>query len=97
MGRVPVNSTGPNNSLVTVHLYGDIDLATSGHLRTVLAEVIMQRKPARIVVDLCEVTALDSSAIGTLRAAYDAAHDVHRTLVFRDPAGSRYVARNKRF
>lgn len=86
MDRIAVNSTGPDDTCVTVRLTGDIDTAITHRLRHVLVDVIMRRRPARIVVDLRGVTTMDSAAIGTLRAAHQAAHDVHLTLDFHTTA-----------
>jgi anti-anti-sigma factor len=72
---------------IMVRVSGDVDTPTTNDLRGILVNLIMIQRPSRIVVDLCAVTALDSSAVGMLRAARDVAEDVGRRLVFRT-AGS---------
>jgi anti-anti-sigma factor len=87
MGGILVNTTGTDDSTVTMRMNGDVDATTAGHLRSALVDVIMRQKPHRIVIDLDGVTALDSGVIGTLRAAHATAQDVHLTLDFHT-AGS---------
>lgn len=48
-----------------VILRGEIDLHSSPPLRKVLLEYV-ERKAARVIVDLTEVTYVDSSGVGTL-------------------------------
>jgi anti-anti-sigma factor len=82
VGDVLISETGPTgNTVVTVRVRGEVDTDTGGELRGVLVGAILRRKPARIVVDLQAVSLLDPAAVGTLSAAYDAASDVHLTLV----------------
>jgi anti-anti-sigma factor len=72
---------------VTVLVRGDMDAATGDDLRSVLVDVIMHRRPARFVIDLEGVTAVDSATIGLLHAARTTAEDVEVALEFRT-AGS---------
>ena len=82
MAGILVNETRTAaGSLVTVEVDGNAHVDMARELRSVLVEVILRRRPARIVIDLHAVASLDSAAIGTLNAAYDAACDVDLVLV----------------
>lgn len=48
-----------------VHVDGEIDLRTSPQLRTRLLQIV-ERKPARLIVDLTRVGYMDSSGVGTM-------------------------------
>jgi stage II sporulation protein AA (anti-sigma F factor antagonist) len=81
MGTVQVKTTGTTQPTITVRIDGDIDHTTADHLRGALIDIIMRRRPHRVVVDLDGITALDSATIGTLRAAHATAEDVHLNLI----------------
>ena len=83
MGHIRV--TRSSGAIVTVRLRGAIDAASSSELRRALVDSIVHRRARRIVVDLSEVTEVDSTGIGMLAAAYGAAADIRSTLVFRYP------------
>jgi anti-anti-sigma factor len=86
MAPICVDSAGSDSSTITIRLSGAIDDAATEHLRSVLVRAIMRQRAATIVIDLEAVTTLDDAAIGTLRAAYQAANDVHLSLTFHDCA-----------
>jgi len=88
MDGIQVHPVGMGRAEITVEVSGEVDTATTNDLRGILVNLIMFQKLPRIVVDLRGVTALDSSAIGMLRAAHDVAQDVHRTLVFHTRGSS---------
>jgi len=69
---------------VSVVLTGEVDLSTRVALADLLRGVIAA-KPARVVVDLAQVSFLDSTGIHTLLTAAQAATDVGGTLVVRNP------------
>jgi len=58
---------------VIVTARGEIDLATTGHLRDTLSELVVEGYP-HLVVDLNEVTFLDSTGLGTFIGARRRAH-----------------------
>lgn len=87
MGEIRVNASGTRRSTITVLLEGEIDHVATADLRTTLVEVILHRKPHRLIIDLNSVTALDAAAVGALRAAHATALDTGLTTIFRT-AGS---------
>lgn len=91
VGAIHVNTTGTAQSTVTMLINGDIDPATADHLRVTLVDVIMRRKPGRLVVDLDGVTALDSATIGTLHAAHATAEEFNLPLTFRTSRSPVYL------
>jgi anti-anti-sigma factor len=79
---IVVNETDISGAIeVTVQVIGELDRDAAGELRTTLVYVILRRRPARVVVDLQTMTRLDSTMVGALSAAYDAACDLQLTLV----------------
>jgi anti-anti-sigma regulatory factor len=84
VGEILISPTG---STVTITLTGDIGTGMAGRLRPALINIIMHRRPNRIVIDLRAVTAIEAEVIGTLRAARDLAQDVNLSLAF-ESAGS---------
>jgi anti-anti-sigma factor len=69
---------------VIVMLAGEVDLSTGATLGELLRGAL-EAKPARVVVDLAQVSFLDSTGIHTLLTAAQAADDVGCTLTVRNP------------
>jgi anti-anti-sigma factor len=83
VGDIRVNTTGTKRTTITMRLVGNIDQAATKHLRTALVDVILHRKPNRLIIDLNSVIALDAAAVGVLRAAQSTAQDTGLTAIFR--------------
>jgi anti-sigma B factor antagonist len=58
-----------------IDISGDIDLASSPQLRTVLLRELKDQKPARLVLNLTAVRYIDSSGIASLIEGLKAARD----------------------
>ncbi|HTK16518.1 MAG TPA: STAS domain-containing protein [Acidimicrobiia bacterium] len=69
---------------VTVALEGELDLANSESVREVLREVT-SRKPAQVVVNLAQLSFLDSSGIRCLIGAVQDADSSETRLEVRQP------------
>lgn len=63
-----------------MRLHGELDLATVDELATVLDECIAHPTCRRVVVDLSEVTFIDSVTIGALVLAYNKAANTGHAL-----------------
>jgi anti-sigma B factor antagonist len=61
----PVAGVSVNGESVVVRLTGELDLYNVPVLRTALLECV-ERRPKRFVVDLADVTFIDSTALGAL-------------------------------
>jgi anti-sigma B factor antagonist len=61
----PVAAVSENGEAVVVHLTGELDLYNAPELRKALLDCAA-RNPSRLVVDLAEVTFIDSTALGAL-------------------------------
>jgi anti-sigma B factor antagonist len=61
----PVADVSETGDAVVVRLAGELDLYTAPAVRAALLESI-ERRPARLVVDLADVTFIDSTALGAL-------------------------------
>jgi anti-anti-sigma regulatory factor len=71
---------------VVIVLRGHVDETGTTHLRQLLVEAMLHRRPRRIVVDLAQATGLDPTAVGALIAAHDAAPDVQVAFDLRRPS-----------
>lgn len=87
MGDILIKETNVDKTRVTVRMRGEVDADTASDMRGVLVDMILRRKPAQIVLDLQDVTAIDSTALGALSAAYEAAADLGQPLAYHT-AGS---------
>jgi anti-sigma B factor antagonist len=79
-----VTSVQALDGAMVIHVRGELDVANSVQLRGVLMEAI-RRRPVRVAVDLMNVTFIDSTAIGALVAAADAARLVGVEFGLRNP------------
>jgi anti-sigma B factor antagonist len=70
----------PLGEQITVRLHGELDLATVNELTAVLKESLAQPTCRRVLVDLTEVTFLDSVTIGALVLAYNKAANTGNAL-----------------
>ena len=66
---------------VIVRVSGEVDLATAGALETGIIDHL-DRRDARIVVDVRAVSFIDSSGIGALIAADQRARELHASVSF---------------
>lgn len=64
---ISVSTGGEGETLVTVS--GELDLATAPTLRDTLVDLVGQRRPELLVLDLQGVTFMDSTAIGVIVGA----------------------------
>jgi len=72
-----------SDSHVVVHLLGDLDSSSAPSVREVLVDHADAGYDA--VVDLSEVTFIDSSGVGVLVGALRRFQALHRRLALRDP------------
>jgi len=77
-------TTGDGDTRVT--LAGELDVSTAPTLRAVLVEATDPR-PDRVVIDLSDVTYLDSTGLGVLVGAHRRAVAYGGALAFICPAG----------
>jgi anti-sigma B factor antagonist len=70
----------PIGDQMTLELHGELDLATVNELTGVLNECIANPQCIRVVVDLSDVTFIDSVTISALIHAYNNAANAGHTL-----------------
>ena len=58
-------NTSQNNSATVVEIYGEVDLYSSPEVRTELLQLVEKKTPV-IIVNLNNVTYIDSSGVATL-------------------------------
>jgi len=78
---------GAPTATVTATIGGEIDLATVPELRGHVDEVLAETAVTGIVLDLSEVTFLDSTGIGALINCRSRAHQAGKTLRVANPRG----------
>jgi anti-sigma B factor antagonist len=82
--RPPVEGIDRRNGTVVVRLAGELDLYNSGEVGETLTRVAGE-SPDRVVVDLGEVSFVDSTALGTLVEARKHVHDCRLVLASPGP------------
>lgn len=82
MANIQITPDGSDAATVTVRLHGEVDVTGGNELRLALIDVIMRRRPSRLLIDVCAVTAIDPYVLGILRAARDIARDLSLPLAF---------------
>jgi anti-sigma B factor antagonist len=70
----PVTSASRDADTVTVALHGEIDVLTVAQVRVALGEAIAAR-PRLIVVDMAELSFIDSTGLGALIFGFQRARD----------------------
>jgi anti-sigma B factor antagonist len=69
-----VTSVDRAGDTITVALHGEVDVLTVDQVRVALTEAIAER-PARIVVDLTDLSFIDSTGLGALIFGFQRARD----------------------
>ncbi len=86
MGGTLINTMhGPDGGVV-VEVRGEVDLASADRLCGVLVDIATRLRPPHLVVDLLHVTFMDSTGIGALAAAAQAAGRHGVALTVRHPS-----------
>ena len=79
------------DGLITVVLTGEVDVLTVGQVRSALADAIAAR-PRSVVVDLSELSFIDSTGLGALVFGFQRARDAGITFRLAGPsAGVRQI------
>jgi anti-sigma B factor antagonist len=71
---------------VVVQLRGELDLGTEEGLKSLLLDIAQRVVPPCIVIDMANLTFVDSSGIGALAAGYSAARAAKVGFLVRDLA-----------
>jgi len=82
-----ISSHTPYSGLLTLALAGELDLSAAEALRDAVTEAVKSPDVDAVLVDLDEVTFLDSAGIGVLVAGWRAANDVGRRLRIENARG----------
>ena len=81
----PDHVSGRSGGTSTVTLTGELDMACSPEIREMLLDEIGRPDVHRVIVDLTEVTFIDSSFISALVAGYHAAKAFGSEFVVANP------------
>lgn len=82
--HVVMDSDGERVMLV---VRGEVDMATAPILRSNLDKAVSESAPS-VVVDLAEVTFLDSVGLGVLATAHETLREAGRQLILRGAQGT---------
>ncbi|BAL90057.1 hypothetical protein AMIS_48370 [Actinoplanes missouriensis 431] len=94
MGEAVMTTRQQADGAVVVEIRGTLDTATVDAVRGELLVVLQREHPRTLVVDLMFVTFMDSTGIGALVTAHEAARDVGGRVQLRNP--SEFVHRQLR-
>ncbi|GGK86821.1 STAS domain-containing protein [Mangrovihabitans endophyticus] len=87
MTEQPATSLDRDDGTVTVRLHGEVDVLTVDEVRMALAEAIRSR-PASVVVDLADLTFIDSTGLGAIVFGFQRAREADIAFALaRPPAG----------
>jgi anti-sigma B factor antagonist len=78
-------SVGTEGDTLVVTLRGEIDFTNAAPTTEAIRSAVAGQRPARVRVDLAEVTFLDSSGIGVLVTALRAAQEVDAAFRVEHP------------
>ena len=78
-------SVGTEGDVLTVALRGEIDFTNATPATETIRRAVAERRPARVRVDLTEVTFLDSSGIGVLVTAMRVAQEAGAAFQVEHP------------
>lgn len=81
-----INTMHGTDGGVVVEIRGEIDIACVDRLRGELVDVVANRRPLRLVVDLMHVTFVDSTGLGALVAGRNAAQALGIPFAVRRPS-----------
>jgi anti-sigma B factor antagonist len=82
MQALSVSSSG---DALVLTMRGEIDFTNAANLTTAIRAAVADERPARVRVDLAEVTFVDSSGIGVLVSSMRAAGEVGAGFVVEHP------------
>jgi anti-sigma B factor antagonist len=71
-------STRPSGDTTIVDVNGDITLRSTPEVRTVLLELLREKRSARVVVNLAKVRYIDSAGVASLVEALRVSRDMNR-------------------
>jgi anti-sigma B factor antagonist len=75
-----------SDGTVVVQVRGELDLGTEEGLKSLLLDLATKVKPPSIVIDMANLTFVDSTGIGALAAGYNAAIENRVGFLVRDLA-----------
>ncbi len=73
---------------LTVKLIGEIDHHSARSLRVEMDALILEVRPTRVVLDLSEISFMDSSGLGLIMGRYSLAKELGATLILRAPTAA---------
>ncbi|MBQ0904988.1 STAS domain-containing protein [Micromonospora sp. U21] len=84
MGNFTISTSLAADGTSTIHVRGDIDIAASKDLKAALMNEVRRRRPPSLVVDMLQVTFMDSTGLAALLSAQRAARGLGTSLVVRE-------------
>ena len=70
---------------LTVKLVGEIDHHSAVSVRADIDSLIFERRPKKVVLDLSEISFMDSSGLGLIMGRYSLVRELGGTLTLRSP------------
>ena len=73
-------------STLTVHIRGEIDHHTAADIRGRIDDMLFQRRPRRLVLNLSSVTFMDSSGLGLIMGRFSVMKELGGEMAVCDPS-----------
>ena len=74
-----------NNGMLEIKLIGEIDHHNAVGVRSDIDGLIFEKRPDKVVLDLSEISFMDSSGLGLIMGRYALVKDLGGTLSLRAP------------
>lgn len=74
-----------HDGVLEVKLMGEIDHHSAVNVRSDIDSLIFEKRPQRVVLDLSEISFMDSSGLGLIMGRYALVKDLGGTLSLRAP------------
>lgn len=86
MAEAVVSQHTRSDGTIVVSVRGELDMGTEDGLRSLLVDLASRVRPPSIVINMADLTFVDSTGIGALAAGYNAAIEHRVGFLVRDLA-----------
>ncbi|MBQ9978833.1 MAG: anti-sigma factor antagonist [Clostridia bacterium] len=77
-----------NNDALEIKMVGEIDHHSAVSVRADIDAMIFEQRPKRLILDLSEISFMDSSGLGLIMGRYSLVRELGGTLLLRSPTAA---------
>lgn len=77
-----------NDNVLEIKMVGEIDHHSAVSVRADMDALIFERRPKKLVLDLSEISFMDSSGLGLIMGRYSLVRELGGTLLLRSPTAA---------